>query len=77
MISGQVVFIVYNRSGAPEVDLQIEQRTAAGANTPEAVSRNLLDSRQSRWAKVMDLKPGAYVVSVIGQPKWTCNVRVK
>ena len=68
---GEYLFIVGNRTGLREVNVQLE-REGNGRVAEAAVG-----GRQRDWKKRLKLTPGTYVVTANDNPDWTCRVVVR
>lgn len=67
---GRVILMVDNRSGLPEIELQLD-RVAGNRLLKTRISRETLD-----WIEVIDLTPGEYILTETGHPNWSCRFTI-
>lgn len=67
---GEYIFIVGNRTGLREVNVQLERE--GNGRVAEAV----VGGRQKDWRKRLKLTPGTYIVTANENPEWTCRIAV-
>ena len=67
---GAFVLGVDNRAGVESIELQFRRVDGQRLNALQTPKRKV------SWREVVDLPPGAYVLSVANHPEWTCNVTI-
>jgi hypothetical protein len=67
---GRTFFSVHNRTGLNDISMQLDQERGPHLRTV-ALTRG-----KGAWREVVDLTPGAYVISVTENPRWVCRVTV-
>lgn len=68
---GRYLLVVENRTGMPEVNLQLYRQP--GQKQKEA----RLIRGKSVWKSVVELNAGRYVITEAGHPEWVCHVVVR
>lgn len=70
LTAGEYLFIISNRTGLDEVNVRLhregQERMAAGTVR-----------RRKGWKQRLKLTPGTYLVTVNGNPDWTCRIVVE
>lgn len=67
---GRFLLVVYNKSGAEELNLSL--KAEIGGKLREARAKG----RGSRWREVFNPPPGRYVLGVADHPDWACQITV-
>src|SRR4030095_16467343 len=67
---GLYFFRVANRSGLEDMPIRLESENG---NRLHDVN---ITRKQLNWQAVTDLQPGNYTLSVPGQPRWVCHIRI-
>jgi hypothetical protein len=65
------LLMVDNRSGSPEMNLQLNRDTGARLHETR-VPRESLD-----WNTMLDLEPGRYVLVDTSHPGWSCSITIR
>lgn len=75
LVAGPTLFVVYNHSGADEVDLRLEQKQTRGEGLE--INREKVDRSRSRWINEVNLQRGVYRVTDLNRPEIFCDVTVE
>ena|SRR5688572_6654661 len=67
---GEHLFIIGNRTGLPEVNIQLQREGR------ERLAAAAVGSRRRDLKQRLKLTPGTYVVTANDDPNWTCRITV-
>jgi|GEM_PF-2947408 len=76
LIAGKQSIVVYNRTGLPEIDLEV-QRTNGQGRALGTVKRERAPWTRKSWNGALDLPVGEYQIREVNHPDWVLQLTIR